>query len=266
MSKKKKGINKIIYFDKETISNILQERNKGELSRFTDTAYSTTTSGSVSATVNSKIDLQVPFLTRFLFMITGKIDASFIIMHNSLTTVSSTEVSEFEKIKEELVCLNKVQLYDIENSSTSFRVAGSYMRMLKAGVEDVDTNEFISVMDNYDGYDTYKVDENRYVRFNNTAFISNYKRNDLLTTTMDIYCIPVGTFRKERFDFMLEINKMDQLIKDSEKPQTLNSIYPPKENNGFLTNRETSKEPESGKDVILYDALYACIASEDTDE
>ena len=32
----KKAINKIIYFDKETIRNILQERDHGELSRVTD--------------------------------------------------------------------------------------------------------------------------------------------------------------------------------------------------------------------------------------
>lgn len=32
----KNAINKIIYFDKETIRNILQERDHGELSRTTD--------------------------------------------------------------------------------------------------------------------------------------------------------------------------------------------------------------------------------------
>ena len=36
----KKAINKIIYFDKETIRNILQERDHGELSRVTDISSS----------------------------------------------------------------------------------------------------------------------------------------------------------------------------------------------------------------------------------
>lgn len=37
----KKAINKIIYFDKETIRNILQERDHGELSRVTDVSSTT---------------------------------------------------------------------------------------------------------------------------------------------------------------------------------------------------------------------------------
>ena len=73
--------------------------------------------------------------------------------------------------------------------------------MVKGGIDGVDAKEFKTVMDSYDGYDTYKVDAKCYVRFNNSAFVSNYKRNDLLTTTMTLYCIPVGTFDKERFDF-----------------------------------------------------------------
>lgn len=58
--------------------------------------------------------------------------------------------------------------------------AGEYLRIVKGGVEGVDTKEFKAVMDNYDGYDTYSIDKNSYVRFNNLAFFSNYKINDLL--------------------------------------------------------------------------------------
>ncbi len=263
---KKTRINKIIYFDKETISNILQEKNKGELSHSSGTTYSVSNSGSISVTAKNKMDLNVPFFVRFQFMLTGKIDASYIISRNNLTTVTSTEISEFEKIKDDLTIIKKVQLHDIENSSTSFRVAGSYIRMLKAGIEDVDTKEFISVMENYDGYDTYEVDKNRFVRFNNTAFISNYKRNDLLTTTMDLYCLPVGIFDRERFDFMAEINKMNLLIADSEKPQTLDAIYPPNEDE--VVNKTEKRELQSNDSckVKLYDVLYACITAEDTNE
>ena len=57
--------------------------------------------------------------------------------------------------------------------------------------------------------------------------MSNYKRNDLLSTTMNLYCIPVGSFDKERFDFMKEIGKMERLISTAEQPQTLSELYPP---------------------------------------
>ena len=44
---KNKGINKIIYFDKETIRNILQERERGELSRKTDVSSTVQNQGSI---------------------------------------------------------------------------------------------------------------------------------------------------------------------------------------------------------------------------
>lgn len=46
-------INKIIYFDKETIRNILQERDHGELSRKTDLSQSIQSQGSVAAEASS---------------------------------------------------------------------------------------------------------------------------------------------------------------------------------------------------------------------
>ena len=264
---KEQAINKIIYFDKETISNILQEKNRGALSHQSDTSYTINNSGNISAKTNNKINLNVPFLARVGFMLSGSIDAGYIISRNSITTVSSTEISEFEKIKPSLSVFKNVQLYDIENSSTSFRVAGGYMRMLKAGFdEDVDPKEFMAVMNNYDGYDTYKTSENIYVRFNNTAFISNYKRNDLLMTTLTLYCIHVGRFDRDRFDFKKEISKMNQIISDTEKPQTLDEVYPPQYVPETTDLNYSERDMNSNNQVDLYDFLYACIMLEDKDE
>lgn len=44
------------------------------------------------------------------------------------------------------------------------------MRILKGAVKNVDSKEFKNVMDGYEGYEHYKVDETTYVRFNSTAF------------------------------------------------------------------------------------------------
>lgn len=74
----KKLINKIIYFDKETIRNILQERDHGELSRKTDISNSVQTQGSVVAEASAKLKLGVPFISRISFLFTGKIEASYV--------------------------------------------------------------------------------------------------------------------------------------------------------------------------------------------
>lgn len=257
-------INKIIYFDKETIRNILQERDQGELSRKTDVSSVLQMQESIEAEASAKLKLNVPLISRIYFLFTGKIKASYVAKRDSTTTISSTEISEFEKLKPLLTSIIGVQLSDIENSSTSLRVAGGYLKIVKGEIDGVDTNEFKTVMDSYDGYDTYKVDEKRYVRFNNTAFVSNYKRNDLLTTTMTLYCIPVGEFDKKRFDFIEEIGKMERLLTSAEEPKSLADMYPPNvQRSVSIENQIAIKESD---EVTLYDVLYACITTEVSDE
>ena len=262
----KESINKIIYFDKETIRNILQERDQGKLSKVTDLSSTTQAQASIVTKASAKLKLEVPFVSRISFLFTGKIDASYIIKRDSTTTISSTEISEFEKLKPLLELIVNVQLSDIENSSTSLRVAGGYLKIIKGGIDGLDTKEFKTVMDSYDGYDTYKVDENRYVRFNNSAFVSNYKRNDLLTTTMTLYCIPVGSFDKMRFDFIREISKMERIISTAEKSQTLADLYPSRIK---VSKDEINKEENiqtKNRNVTLYDVLYACVTAEISNE
>lgn len=254
-------INKIIYFDKETIRNILQERDRGELSRITDVSSTAKLGGEIEASASAKVKIEVPFLSRVAFLFSGKIESSYIVTRDKTTTISSTEISEFERLKPLLTTMNNVQLFDIENSSTSLRVAGGYLKIVKGGIDGIDAKEFKTVMDSYDGYDTYKVNESVYVRFNNMAFVSNYKRNDLLTTTMTLFCIPVGNFEKQRFDFIEEVSKMESLITSAQTSKSLADVYPP---NMELTNEETNElvEREKINTVTLYDVLYACITAE----
>lgn len=75
----KKAINKIIYFDKETIRNILQERDHGELSRVTDISSAAQVQTSITTEASAKLKLEVPLVSRISFLFTGKIDASYVI-------------------------------------------------------------------------------------------------------------------------------------------------------------------------------------------
>ncbi len=263
----KREIRKIIYFDKETIRNILQEQHHGDYIKTVAASSSVQNEGEIES--SAKIKLDVPFISRLSFLVSGKIAASYIVKRDSSTTITSTELSEFEKLKSQLMELPNIQLHDIENSSTSLRVAGGYLRIIKGGIEGVDTKEFKAVMDNYDGYDTYSVNEKQYVRFNNAAFVSNYKRNDLLATTMTLYCIPVGKFDRDRFDFVKEITNMERLFSKTNGTQTLADLYPPKTvaaeevNTGHETTSATAKQKQNC--IELYDVVYACINAEAND-
>jgi hypothetical protein len=264
----RKSINKIIYFDKETIRNILQEKDHGERLSTTDVTSSIKNEGSASVEVSTKIKFEVPLISRITFLFTGKIDASYIIKRDNTTTISSTEISEFEELKSLLTEMPSIQLSDIENSSTSFRVAVGFSKIIKGGIDGVDPKELMTVMDNCNGYDIYKVNDEEYVRFNSSAFVSNYKRNDLLTTTLTIYCISVGTFNKKRFDFMSEINKMSQLFSTAGHVQTLADIYPlsSETENEEALHSSNEKEVSDINKVTLYDVVYACITTEKTND
>lgn len=258
-------INKIIYFDKETISNILQESNKGEKS--IQTGISSSIKGSGEVIAETSIKLGVPFIQRLGFLFSGKISAAYILQRDKTTTITSTEISEFETLKKELTFIKQVSLDDIENSSTFFRVAGGYLNMVQGGVEGVNVKEFNTVMNDFDGYDTYRIDEKRYIRFNNSAFVSNYKRNDVITTVMDVYCIPVGKFDVGQFDFIKQISKMQTLISGVETASTLAEKYPPKKNSSdddFVGNNSQTNGESNTQEIELYDVVYASISGEDS--
>jgi len=257
-------VTKIIYFDKETINNILEERNRGARTTQTGISSSIALNAETSVETASKVKLEVPFLARLSFLFTGRMALAYTLSRDKTTTITSTEISDFDRIKKEFKKFEKAQVYDVENSSTSLRVAGGYMRMMKGAATDVDVKEFKAVMDSYEGYDTYKLNEETYIRFNNTSFISNYKRNDLLNTSLTIYCIPVGEFEKGRFDFMKQIEQMQTLFTfENASNGTLSDIFPANDVEDFKSSQSHTDEiAQKSCNIKLYDAVYACIGVE----
>ena len=250
----KLNINKIIYFDKETIQNLLQEYNKGVKKTTVNSSTEASVGLESNVGVETKVKLGVPFWARVSFLFSSKLSANFISKFKDTTTITSTEISDFEKIKDNFTLFENISISDIENSLTFFRDAGNYLRILKGGVKEVDAKEFKSVMEGYEGYDHYKLNKYQYVRFNSLAFLSNYKRNDLLNTKLNIYCIPVGKFSKSDFNFIEQLNKMQNLTTVSKPNHTLADIYPSFDNIVRKIKRKTDDSIE------LFDVVYASIS------
>lgn len=251
-------LNKIIYFDKETIKNILQEYNKGTKQTIVSSSDSSSVTIESNIEAEADIKLPLPFLSRLRFLFSSKISAGYISRIDETVTVTSTEISDFEKIKNGFAEFTDVTISDIENSATFFRVAGNYIRILKGGVKDVDTKEFKSVMEGYEGYDHYKIDDSTYIRFNTSAFLSNYKRNDLLNSRLRIYCISIGNFQKSNFNFIEQLNKMQELSTGA-VPQTLGELYPSLNGDDETANNGTPNVEQEADVVALYDVVYASI-------
>lgn len=249
------SIHKIIYFDKETIRNILQEQNKGEKKQILDSSTSYQKKSDIET--GGTIKLNTPFLARLGFLFSSKMNQKYIVKKEETTTISSTEISEFEELKPRLKKIPNVELKDIDKSATFFRAAGGFLRIVKGGVEGVDIKEFNSVMDSYNGYDTYKIDDTTYVRFNRSSFVSNYKRNDILTMTMTLYCVSIGKTDKDRFDFLKELEKMEALGTGMPNATTLYEMYPP----ASASEQHNTKTAKASSVINLYDVIYACTES-----
>lgn len=257
--------NKIIYFDRESINNILQVENNGDHKNETTKEKSVSIGGEVE--IEAKIKIAVPFLDRLSFLFSSKISTSVLVRKSNVTTITSTEISEFsKKIKDDLIKFLNYKVSDIENSSTYFRVAGTYLKMLKNGVDEVDVEEFNKALISFDGYDTYRISENEYVRFNTQSFLSNYKRNDLLLSKLDLYCISIGFFNKSDFDFFKQIKKMETLFVELDTPTKLSDVYPPNNKIQNKNNQNDDKITDLIQNIKLYDVVYAEISEAKSDE
>ena len=118
-------INKIIYFDKETIRNILQEYNKG--TKKSTTASNSTASFRTESKVEgtAEIRFQIPLIARIKFLFSGKISANYISMVDSTVTVTSTELSDFEKVRDNFTLFDNKKLmeeYGVHGFPTVFVV------------------------------------------------------------------------------------------------------------------------------------------------
>ena len=258
-------VNKIIYFDKETIRNILQEYYKGSKQTIINETDKTSIKLDSAIEAEAEVKLSLPFFARLKFLFSSKMSAEYVSQFDKTVTVTSTEISDFEKIKIRFKEFSDITISDIENSATFFRVAGNYIRILKGGVKDVDTDEFKNVMEGYEGYDHYKIDDGIYIRFNSSAFLSNYKRNDLLNSKLKIYCIFIGSFPKSNFNFIDQLYKMQNLT-TAVPNQTIGEIYPNLPSSISSDTEKNIKKTNPKTDVTkidLYDVVYASISTKD---
>ena len=256
---------KIIYFDKETIRNILQEYNKGSKQTITNEINNNSMQLKSIIEAQAEIKMPLPFFARLKFLFFSRMSAEYISQFDKTVTVTSTEISDFEKIKNTFREFTNVTVSDIENSATFFRVAGNYIRILKGGIKDVDIKEFKNVMEGYEGYDHYKINDETYIRFNSNAFLSNYKRNDLLNSKLKIYCIYIGSFPKSNFNFIDQLSKMQNLT-TAVPNQTIGDIYPHLPAGSDIEPSRDSRKLDSNtntENITLYDVVYASISTKD---
>lgn len=261
----KNSLKKIVYFDRETINNALQRENRGVVQETSSQSSNKFLNGDASAKSHFSTALGVPFIGRLKFLFNGKIELQYLREWDSRTTVTSTDISMFRVIESSLESFNKVQLHDVKNSLTSFRVAATFLKLAKPDNQDFNIREVADLLTSMEGYDLYDIGNNQYVRFNQKAYLSNYKRNDISMSVLDLYCMQVGDYPSDSFDYLKKLSVMQSLFDvPTEKDKTLEDIY-------FSSNlpegieveqKSCSKNKQSNQNIKLYDVLCAYVSEQ----
>lgn len=249
------GVSKIIYFDKETLRNSLEEYNGGFV--YNRLTKETGRDSAALGKVESTIGLSIPFFEKLKFLFNVNIYHNYLKRKDSKVILTSTEISEFKKIEKFFLCFKNKRVSDIKNSATHFEAVISYVNLLKNGSEENKCLEaFKGFREHAEGYDLYKIDDENYVRFNKNAFISNTHRTELLLTQVDMYCIYAGLFEKKEFNFVNKIQSEFQLS----NLELLEIFYQSGFDMGKGNNLKLSLETDS-KEIKLYDVVSAKVSN-----
>lgn len=258
---KKQEFKKIVYFDRETINNALQRQNDGLVQKIQTQSANKSLEVETVLDAQASTSLNVPFFARLKFAFSGRLDMQYMRELSNTTTVTSSDISQFKSIEKLLTRYSDVQLRDIKNSLTSLRIAAAFTRLIKTNNAEFNYREMADLLDGMEGYDLYDIGEGRYVRFNQMAYLSNYKRNDIAMSGLDLYCIKVGSYNEEEFDYIRRLNSMQSLFDLGDgQDKTLADVY--LSNDPALQVR-TEKPDDLGAlrtRVALFDVVCAYIS------
>lgn len=263
---KKISIQKIIYFDEESITDYVQIVEGGEMEKTIELLSET--EGTLEAKTKASGSAGISGVFKAILGLESKIEAN-LELGTSLNTnkmakniLKNTILTDFISILEkENTSIKNFKDYKIfvEKDSLSYIVMISpYMTMLgksngiKAGEFDLFIEKIDNAVKSGKGYFEFvgeKGNEKVILRFNINAFKNNYKISDLLKMNLSIFGIKVGKTTLEKLNINNELN-LDEKI-------TLG-----KDNPSYVEDKEEEQEDKQ-KELEVYDVLLAGVEKDD---
>ena len=262
------AMQKIIYFDEESITDYVQIVEGGKMEKTTELLSKTeeTLDGKTKASGTAGIS----GVFKAILGLETKIEAN-LELGSSLNTnkmakniLKNTILTDFINILEkEDSSIENFKNYKIfvEKDSLSYIVMISpYMTMLgkgngiKAGEFDLFIDKIDNAVKSGKGYFEFvgEKDKNKVIlRFNINAFKNNYKISDLLKMNLSIYAIKVGTTTLEKLNINNELNLDEKITIGKDNPSYVEET----ENN--------SEQDDKKRELNVYDVLLAGVEKDD---
>lgn len=212
---------KVIYFDEGSATDILQIEYGGELISVDEEKGTVHFGG--KATGAAEVGAGTNFFTAIKASFSTKVSVDTTSTRDSLVTktISNTILADFYKLSSKLKEKNKLHIFEgfnirpIKNSFAYIKMYTPYIKIIKedsslmAEMQDFDIHNFDEILGNAKGYYellAYKDDIKVILRFNINTFKNAYSLMDLPKMKLNYYAVEVGEIKETDLNIESEMD------------------------------------------------------------
>lgn len=261
------SIQKIVYFDEESITDYVQIVQGGKMEKTTEllnqseanleSEVKTSASAGISGVFKAILGLESKLEANL--EVGGSLNTNQMARNILKNTILTDFISILEKGDNSIANFKDYSIYAEKDSLSYIVMLSPYMTMLgknsgvRAGEFDVNIDKIDDAVKSGKGYFEFvgKKDDNKVIlRFNIKAFKNNYKISDLLKMNLSIYAIKVGQTTLDKLNINNEFNLDEKISIERDNPS-------------YVEENDDNEQTDNNLLLDVYDVLLAGVEKND---